>query len=202
MDTDNLIEVSMTEIDLIDYTNSKRKIPNSYLGLHPKKKVTRSKVIMANLLDFYLVLTTFNIINVLINFNLDRLVIAKSIEFSSAIILKASIGLPIIFFSYFFFSYFFNHGQTFGMKTYKLRTVMPEQSMKDSFINSFRNIFMMMTLGLANKIIGSNIVKEEDYLYSEFMVHKDIAPINLLDEIENTKVPEEVVGSDTFQIAA
>ena len=191
----------MNQIDLLDFTNSKHKIPHSYLGFAPKKEISRTKIVMAHVLDFYMAFMIFNMINILINMNLDHLLIAKSISFSSAIILKATMVAPIVIMSYFFFCMFFNHGQTMGMKTFKLRIVMPELSIKDSFHNSFKSILNTISFGLSKRFIGTNIIKEEDYLYSEFMVHKDIAAINLLDEVEKSEIQERQ-ESESFQIAA
>jgi len=199
MGADNLLEVPMQELDLLDFTNTSHKIPKYYLGHEPLIKTSRYKVMLAHCLDFYMVFTIFNIFNVFINLNLNRYIITDSMEFSSAIILKVSIAAPLILLSYYFFSFFFNHGQTLGMKSFKLRTVMPEQSVNDSFITAYKTVLSVLTCGLAKKFIGENVIKHEDYLYAEFMIHRDLAPINLLDEINKIKIDDKI---EFYQIAA
>jgi hypothetical protein len=199
MDADNLREVPMQELDLLDFTNTYQKIPKNYLGPEPLKKTSRLKIMLAHLVDFYMVFTIFNIFNVFINFNLNRYIITDSMEFSSAIILKVSIAAPLILLSYYFFSFFFNHGQTLGMKSFKLRMVIPEQSINDSFITAYKTVLSVLTFGLAKKFIGENVIKHEDYLYAEFMIHRDLAPINLLDETYKNSIEDK---SHPNQIAA
>lgn len=181
----------MTQIDLIDYTHSSKKIPSAVLNHAPMQieEIKSSKIIAAYFLDFVAITTLAVLTSGFLKISLHSFMVTSSLRSHFEVIPFTSLTvnfMPLFFISYFFFSYFFNQGQTWGMSTMKNRIEMKEQSFRSSLFWAMFSSAIMMTGGASFLFTykwvqkkGWGEFKEQDHLYSEMMQVQNLAPINV-----------------------
>ena len=181
----------MTEIDLIDYTNVKKKIPSTLLDHVPmaQEEIPSWKIVTAYFFDFIAISTVTLMVAAFIKMSFNTFMITDSLRNAYEKISFSHMTvnfLPLIFMSYFFFSFFFNQGQSWGMSTMKNRIEMKEMNFRSSFLWAMFSSVVMMTGGLSflftyNWMQTKNWggFKEQDHLYTELTQEKFYAPVDL-----------------------
>jgi hypothetical protein len=202
----------MSSIDLLDYTNNKKKIPQELLI---EKKYDHhlnfTKIMSAYFLDAMMIFQTTLIMSFIFQISFKTMMVSESLNdaFDSIPYLSLTWStLPLVAFSYYFFSFFFNHGQTWGMHSTKSRIDMKELAMKESF--SWATKLSLMTLSGSFLIFAfypqlqswsKKHFKAHDHLYGLLMNHRDYSPVNLLEEIDQIHQFDEELIEETQQAA-
>ena len=190
----------MTEIDLVDYTNVKKKIPSTLLDHIPvaKAEISSWKIVTAFFFDFLAISTVTIMVSAFIKISFNSFMVTSSLQYAFEKISFSNLTvnfLPLIFMSYFFFSFFFNQGQSWGMSTMKNRIEMKEMDFRSSLLWAMFSSVVMMTGGISflftynwmqKKKWGS--FKEQDHLYTELIQEQFYSPVNLL---EMTKTADQ-----------
>jgi hypothetical protein len=212
MGTDKKSEVPMSSIDLLDYTNTKKKIPQDLLlekkDDHP---LNFTKIIGAYFLDAMMIFQTTIIMSFIFQLSFKTLMVSESLvdAFDSIPFISLTWStIPLIAFSYYFFSFFFNHGQTWGMHSVKSRIDMKELELKDSFLWAAKlslitlsGTFLIFAFYPQLRTWSKKHFKSHDHLYSHLIKHKDYPPINLLKEIDQIHQFEGEVIEETKKAA-
>jgi hypothetical protein len=189
----------MTQLDLLDFTNSKKKIPKDLLNQAPKmtKEVPTWKILAA----YYYDLAIAGSIVMMISMSFEVFFLAhmmtRSLEKSFHQIDFMGLSLsfaPLLFTSYFFFSNFFNQGQTLGMNQFKIRIQMEEMNFKSSLLWAIFSTFTLMTCGLIFPFAyqwmtknGWGKIESHDYLYVDLLKPRTLSPIDLMKTIEESQ---------------
>ena len=193
----------MTPIDLIDFTDSKKKIPTHILKHRsPEKAVISDRRAMAALmLDFAAVLATTVMLSSVFKLYFGSYMISTQLQsaMSHLSFYELSVSsLPLMFMSYFFFSSFFYHGQSWGMHVMKIRIQMPEQNFKTSFLWAIFSSSTVMTFGLSFfwardyfESKGWGTFECHDHLYIGLIQEKEFSPINLVEQSQEPQHTEE-----------
>ena len=181
----------MNEIDLADYTNSKKKIPGQAL-LHKtvvEGVVSSKEIIKSYLLDAMLVFASAMMVSYFIEISFKTFMMSLSIQraFSQVHFSELTFAiLPIVFFGYYFFCYFFNHGQSWGMSVSKNRIKMDERNFQSSFRWAIFSLSVMLSSGISliffypwMKKNGWGEFKSHDHLYEALMQEKQLSPVNI-----------------------
>lgn len=177
----------MAPIDLVLFAEHSQKVPKYYLQ-PVQKKESKWPVFWAHFTDFTLVLMVTTWIVATIAHGLSFFIVTSSYPSIIGTFMKlTSVLLPLMLFSYFFFSYFFNHGQSFGLFSVKRRIEMKQSSFKDAFLWALWSSLLCFSCGLSAifKISLLDKVKSHDWLYKDFISHKDYSHIQLIDRIED-----------------
>jgi hypothetical protein len=174
----------MTVIKLVDYTNSKKKIPSTYLSPAEIKKPKSylSRPMLGMYCDFFLAC----MISMAFKFHMDSYVnsfledSAYYLKFKSNILISLSC-FSFILFSINFIGIFFNHGQTFGMKIVKLRFSIRDKNLHDVLKLSLIYLLCTLSMGLALAKRKINILfQDEDYLYQKLISEKLFSKLDLV----------------------
>lgn len=193
----------MTPIDLIDFTDSKKKIPTYFLKHRSPQRAVISdrKAIAALMLDFTAILGTTVMLSTLFKLYFGSYMISGHLQsaMSKLSFYEISVSsLPLMFMSYFFFSNFFNHGQSWGMHVMKTRIQMPEQNFSTSFLWAIFASSTIMTFGLSFfwarnffESKGWGTFEGHDHLYVDLIREKEFSPINLVEKSLDLSHKEE-----------
>jgi hypothetical protein len=195
---DKVSEVNMTPIDLVTFAEYSEKLPTSFLG--PKKKTnpfSTLQVLTGHFIDFSFAFGTIAFMALVFNESMRPILMTKALKaaYQNETIFSLSASLfPAMVFCYFFLSYFMNHGQTYGMYVMKRRMVMKENSFQDALRSAAHSFILCFTCGLSFYFQNNvwNKVSQHDYLYEELLVDRDLAPIDLLSEIDKISSSEIV----------
>ena len=185
----------MSSVDLLTFTNTKKKIPKNMLA--EKTYPTRVKlthIVMTHFLDLIMVYQATLITSFIYQISLKTLMVSDQLieAYSGISFLTLTLATtPIITFSYYFFSFFFNHGQTWGMHSVKSRIKMQEHSFRDSFywatkltVMSLTGSFILMVIYPKFKNWAQKHFMPHDHLYGSLMTQTAASPIHLLKEID------------------
>lgn len=189
----------MNSIDLVKFADHSQKLPSSFLQpVNEKNDFKLWKVFLTHYLDFSAVFVSTAIMASVFNQSLKTLLVSRLLQkaWSDEVIMTFSASmLPFMVFSYFFFSFFLNHGQTWGMFLMKKRIDMKSQSFKEAALWACYSMVLCFTGGLSYLIKKDKwqSYRPHDYLYDNLMVERQLAPMNLLSEIDKfqTEVPHE-----------
>ncbi len=205
----------MTEIDLFDYTNVKKKIPSSVLDHTPvhKGEIPSWKIVTAYFFDFMGISTITIMVAGFIKISFTTFMVTSSLQnaFEKIPFTTLTVNfLPLIFMSYFFFSFFFNQGQSWGMSAMKSRIKMQEMNFRSSLLWAMFSSVVMMTGGLSflftyNWMQKKNWggFKEQDHLYTELTQDKFYSPVNLLEMTHTANKSQAVeANEDSYSQAA
>jgi hypothetical protein len=195
----------MTPIDLLDFTQSKKKIPSRILKHQAPEKVTVSnrRALIALMLDFGLILGTTTVLSTLFKFYFSSFMISQSLQtamYKLSFYHFSVSFLPLMFMSYFFFSNFFNHGQSWGMHVMKTRINIPEQHFKSSLLWAMFSSATVMTFGLSFfwardyfEQQGWGTFEGHDHLYIGLIQERNLAPVNLVKHTQEQNPSEEEI---------
>ena len=198
----------MTEIDLFDYTNMKKKMPSSVLDHVPvaKGEIPSWKIVTAYFFDFMGISTITIMVAGFIKISFNSFMVTSSLQnaFEKIPFTTLTVNfLPLIFMSYFFFSFFFNQGQSWGMSAMKNRIEMKEMNFRSSLLWAMFSSAVMMTGGLSflftyNWMQKKNWggFKEQDHLYTELTREKFYAPVDLFEMTCNMNKSDTVEEQD------
>jgi hypothetical protein len=191
----------MNEIDLADYTNSKKKIPGQALLHRPilESVIGRKKIIMSYILDTMLIFSSAMMVTGILEMSFNTYMIAGSVQraFSQIHFSELTFAiLPVVFFAYHFFCYFFNHGQSWGMSISKNRIKMEERNFQSSFRWAIFSLSVMLTCGISlisfypwMKRNGWGEFKSHDHLYEALMLEKEFSPVDISDLSQSSNRP-------------
>lgn len=192
MGTDRAIEVPMSPIDLLDYTDRKHKIPSVALNHTPKKAEDFKswKILSAFGIDFIIAGSVQIMVTSVLQMSFDSYMSSGLLQRSFFALSFHNFGMgltPLFFMGYYFFSYFFNHGQTYGQIKMKARVQIPQLSLRSSFFWAIFSTLIMFTCGLSYPFtykwmqgMGLGRFVSEDYLYQELIAAKEQISTNLL----------------------
>ena len=195
----------MKLIDLILFAEHSQKLPSSYLEPKIKKETSSWNILAIHMMDFTVAYFITNIITLFLTESVSMIMIVSGIEKAfpyNQVMGFSSKLLPLVTFSYFFFLYFMNNGQTVGMRTFKKRVNLPQQSFRESFKWALRSFLLCATGGISFLFSWNKWgeLEAHDYLYENLMGPKNFSPINLLAEIEHFEKKEE--SQEKWQQAA
>jgi hypothetical protein len=203
----------MNPVDLIDYTNTKHKIPSFILDPHSKnqKDISLWKIFATHLLDSMMIFQTTIMISVILKLSLSTYMVSGSLSKAFDRINFSTLTMqmvPLICVSYYFFSYFFNHGQTWGMNTLKNRIKMEELNFTSSLAWTLFSFGVVMTGGLS-LVFSYNWMQEKewgkfmahDHLYGSLIQDRELSPVNLVEHIQTNALQAEI-ERETFSKAA
>lgn len=174
----------MTNLDLLDYSNSSQKIPTKTLDASLRKEnVHPWRISLAHYMDFCVVVTMTIGMSKAFSLSIAAFLPTWSLrEAYASINSNYSIALfPFVLFSYYFFSYFLNNGQSWGFHANKIRISMKERSFRSSFRHATHSAIYCMTGGLSS--FWSPLSKRtmsHDYLYRQLVEIKDWPVVNLM----------------------
>jgi uncharacterized RDD family membrane protein YckC len=189
----------MTPIDLLDFTNSKKKIPKELLNQAPEmaKDVPIWKILAAYYYDFATAAALVMMISMTFELYFLTHMITRSLEKSFNQIDFVGLSLsfaPLLFTSYFFFSNFFNQGQTLGMHQFKIRIQMEEMNFKSSLLWAIFSTFTILTCGLIFPLAynwmtknGWGKIESHDHLYIDLLKPRTLHAIDLVKTIEESQ---------------
>lgn len=193
----------MNEIDLADYTNSKKKIPGQALLHRPvlESVISRKKIIISYILDAMLIFSSAMVVTTFMEISFKTYMMANSIEraFSQVQFSQLTFAiLPVVFFAYHFFCYFFNHGQSWGMSVSKNRIKMEERNFQSSFRWAIFSLSVLLTCGITlaflypwMKINGWGEFKGHDHLYETLMQEKHLSPVDIFDLSQSSYLTQD-----------
>jgi len=204
----------MYPIDLVQYTDTRKKIPTSILTnaavVYPENKSTLFKSYFQ---DGVMVLWASNLLASMMILQMSSFFVtpAKMYLFKNLPILSFNMMMfaPLLGCLYYAFSYHLNHGQTFGLFKNKKKVHFESFSWRKFARWSLFSTVMGMTLGLpmlssrfvawTEKTMGFSF-KPHDDLYCELFVPKnEWAPV-LMDMIP-PEMPQEIYEENYFKAA-
>lgn len=203
----------MNPVDLIDYTNTKEKIPSIILSPRSQnqKEVTHWKILATHLLDSMMIFQTTIMISVILKLSLSTYMVSSSLNKAFERINFSTLTMqmiPLIFVSYYFFSYFFNHGQSWGMNTLKTRIKMEELDFRSSLAWTTFSCTFMITGGLSLFFAYNWMQKKgwgkymtHDHLYGSLLQDRVLSPMNLVEHI-HTRAEIIEVENESYAKAA
>ena len=195
----------MTPIDLIEFAQHSRKLPKTLLApLQYKESLEVWKILSAHFFDFSLVFMTSTLMASIFNLSVKSFLVTRGLRvlFSEGMTFKLAMAfLPVVLFTYFFCCYFLNHGQTLGMLILKRRMKMKSNSIQDAFSWATHSFLLCTTGGISLRLKKSvwTHFMAHDHLYSEMLVHKEVAVIDLVADAEKN---EEVHHYEEYSRAA
>lgn len=195
----------MKLIDLTLFAEHSQKLPGSYLEPKIKKETSSWNILGIHIMDFTIAYIITNLITLFLTESASMIMtiygMEKAFPYNQVMGFSSKL-LPLVTFSYFFFLYFMNNGQTVGMRAFKKRVSLPQQSFRESFQWALRSFLLCATGGISFLFSWNKWEKLEthDYLYENLLSTKEYAPINLLAEIESFENKEE--GLENWQQVA
>lgn len=178
----------MWPIDLVKFSEHTARIPEDMLVMKKAAPPSFAKFLAAHVLDLYAVVAVTFSLAVISTVVAGSFMLTPRFEemYSTG---KAGFGFmifPVVLYSYFFFSYFFNDGQTWGMRTMKLRLSMPTQSFGEPLLMA-----LWSSLCFLNKT--HSVSMEHDHLYAKLMYAESTVSLDLHSLLEAKK------SEETFQ---
>ena len=184
----------MRHLDLLDYSDHRYKISAESLNDSAKpEKHSIIQVLSIHFLDFLMIYMTSAMINLSFKLFVQGYMVTKGLKkaYLAGGDTHFLITLPVVMVGYFFFSYFFNHGQTYAMHVFKKRIPMPAQDLKTSLKWSLISSSILWTGGLSLFYFRlKEMIRNHDYLYSDFMAHKDFVAFDLVSQAQESKVTD------------
>lgn len=185
----------MKHVDLLPFAEFSEKIPSSGLGPQKLKEPSSWQVLGAHFVDFIMSFFVSAFMCFMFNHTIKILLVTKGLKlaYSEALILGMSGPiLPLTMLSYLFFSYFFNHGQTYGMYTFKIRASMKSQSFREAFTWAVHSLLLCFSCGLSYFFKPSiwNGINTHDHLYQELVSYKEDSSLNLQDLLKDSESEE------------
>ncbi len=199
----------MYPIDLVKYTNTKKKIPSEILAsaadIYPDK---HKGLFKSYLRDGFIMFWAANALGQIITLQISSYLIGnmqiKAMLYSGIFGLQTMLFAPLIGCMYFAFSYYLNHGQSYGLHCNKRKFQFESSSFKQVTRFSIYSSLVSSMFGLpllskkfvawAEKTIGFRYQAHDD-LYHELFVPKNewapslVAMIN--SDIKAHTQPEE-----------
>lgn len=195
----------MHNLDLRDFARYSQKIPSNILNeTLAKKKTSTLKILMAHALDATMVFyASIFMLMILGQYTSTFLVSSRIIKLSQVSGQHTfTLMFPVLLFTYFVVCNFYNHGQSYGMHSLKLRLRMKEQSFTQSFQKAAWSFLLCLSAGtLIGRFRKENQVENHDWLYQELLLPKEYQAMNLLECVEAMSVPAQE-EEEIFTIAA
>lgn len=203
----------MTPIDLLDYTQSSKRIPSTFLHYKSKTlpQISTGKILLSFLVDFSAILMLTGMITSFLEISISSFMVTSSMNKAHYGVASAAFTsfLPVMAFLYFSASYFFNHGQSYGMYLFKTRINIPQMDFRASFRWTLFSMMTIMSGGILLKM-GQKWMNDKelgsfeihDHLYHKLILDRFISPVDLIQLTDFLETEAVETVDDFFQEAA